>query len=63
MKETNTTVYEQSIKSLKLEINDLRKQQDRLHDLLERGIYDEETFTKRYKISPVDWVSCTKLSI
>ncbi|WP_028777047.1 recombinase family protein [Shimazuella kribbensis] len=45
--DSNTNIYEQTMKSLKIEINDLRKQQDRLHDLLERGIYDEDTFIAR----------------
>lgn len=46
-KDTHAAIYEQTIKNLKIEINDLRKQQDRLHDLLERGIYDEDTFISR----------------
>ncbi|SFI99579.1 Site-specific DNA recombinase [Thermoflavimicrobium dichotomicum] len=40
-------VYQMTIKSIQEEIRSLQKQKQRLHDLLERGIYDEETFLDR----------------
>ncbi len=35
------------IKSLRIELSNLSKQRDNLHDLLERGIYDADTFLAR----------------
>jgi DNA invertase Pin-like site-specific DNA recombinase len=40
-------VMRNGIKRLKTECAELRKQRDRLHDLLERGIYDTDTFLER----------------
>ncbi|SHE40390.1 Site-specific DNA recombinase [Seinonella peptonophila] len=40
-------IYEITIKSLTEEIEQLQSQKDRLHDFLERGIYDEDTFLSR----------------
>lgn len=39
-----------SISDLKRQISTLNKQKDSLHDLLEQGVYDIETFTKRGKL-------------
>ncbi|MFC4077187.1 recombinase family protein [Salinithrix halophila] len=41
------TAREQAIKSLEKELTELEGQRERLHDLLERGIYDDETFMER----------------
>jgi len=41
---------ETAIKNLRQELKNLEHQRGRLHDLLERGIYDEETFLERYKV-------------
>lgn len=37
-----------ALRSLERERKELEGQKDRLHDLLERGIYDEETYHERY---------------
>lgn len=36
-----------AVKSLEKEFDELVKQRDRLHDFLERGVYDEETYLER----------------
>ena len=41
------TVYENSIKPLESELSNLEKQKNNLHDLLERGIYDVDTYMER----------------
>jgi site-specific DNA recombinase len=38
---------EAAVKSLERELADLEKQKERLHDFLERGIYDEDTYLER----------------
>ena len=40
-------VLEKSVRRLQAEIGELRKQRGALHDLLERGVYDAETFAER----------------
>lgn len=40
-------LYQVTIKNLQQELKNLETQKDRLHDLLERGIYDEETYISR----------------
>ena len=42
-----TMVLEKSVRSLRAEIGRLCKQRDNLHDLLERGVYDTDTFLER----------------
>jgi hypothetical protein len=42
-------LYEITIKNLQTELKNLETQKGRLHDLLERGIYDEETYLVRSK--------------
>lgn len=40
-------VYKNSIKSLESELSNLEKQKNSLHDFLERGIYDIDTYLER----------------
>lgn len=40
-------IKKKSFKVLERELKELENQKERLHDLLERGIYDEETYLKR----------------
>lgn len=42
-----TELYEVSLKNLNQELRNLENQKGRLHDLLERGIYDENTYLER----------------
>lgn len=42
-------LYENSIKSLESELLNLEKQKNSLHDFLERGIYDVDTYLDRSK--------------
>jgi hypothetical protein len=42
-------VYQMTIKNIQEEIKSLQNQKSKLHDLLEREIYDEETFLQRSK--------------
>ena len=42
--------YEQVIRSLENQLQEEKKTKERLYDLLERGIYDEETFLNRSSI-------------
>lgn len=44
---TSVQVMKDGIRRMKTEIGELNKQRDHLHDLLERGIYDTETFLER----------------
>lgn len=44
---TSIQVLKDGVKRLKAEIGELNKQRDHLHDLLERGIYDTDTFLER----------------
>lgn len=48
-KQTNNDIElkEQAMKSLERELAESEKQKSRLHDFLERGIYDEETYLER----------------
>lgn len=41
--------YEIAIKTIEEELSKLKSQKDKLHDLVERGIYDEQTFIERNK--------------
>lgn len=45
--ENNMSVYQLNLANLKKELQELYKQKENLHDLLERNIYDVETFVKR----------------
>ncbi|MDT8901883.1 recombinase family protein [Anaeroselena agilis] len=45
--DTIATVKEQTLKSLNKELQEMEKQKSSLHDFLERGIYDEQTFLDR----------------
>lgn len=45
--DTVITMRETSLKNLQKELSDLQQQKDRLHDFLERGIYDEATYLER----------------
>ncbi len=40
-------VYQTSLKNLEQELKNLNDQKGRLHDLLERGIYDDDTYIER----------------
>ncbi len=42
-------IKKRALTNLQNELNELEKQKNRLHDLLERGIYDEETYLDRSK--------------
>lgn len=44
---SSVSVLEQSVRRLQAEIGELQKQRGNLHDLLERGIYDTDTFLER----------------
>lgn len=44
---TNEDVYKKNIETLEKEILELQKQKLRLHDFLEQGVYDVETFLQR----------------
>lgn len=44
---TQLELYEVTIKNLQQELKNLETQKGRLHDFLERGIYDEETYIQR----------------
>ncbi|TMZ39456.1 recombinase family protein, partial [Klebsiella pneumoniae] len=47
-KEDNALQIKQNaLKNLERELKELEKQKGRLHDFLERGIYDEETYLER----------------
>jgi len=45
-----STIKENSLKKLQVEKNNLQQQKNSLHDFLERGIYDEETFLERSQL-------------
>lgn len=45
--ESKEELKKNALLSLENELNELNKQKNRLHDLLERGIYDEETYLER----------------
>jgi site-specific DNA recombinase len=45
--ETGLALKEMAVTNLRKESEELVKQRDRLHDFLERGIYDEETYLDR----------------
>lgn len=45
--ESHLEVYELTIHSVQDELKKLEKQKDKLHDFLERGIYDDDTFLER----------------
>jgi DNA invertase Pin-like site-specific DNA recombinase len=47
--DSHLEVFELTIQSLQDELKKLEKQKDKLHDFLERGIYDDETFLERSK--------------
>lgn len=47
---TRYDVLKQSIDEVQSELNQLRTQQNNLHDLLERGIYDGDTFLERNSV-------------
>lgn len=47
MPQSSLAVMKNEEKRLKTEIGELHKQRDNLHDLLERGIYDTDTFLSR----------------
>lgn len=47
--ENNTALYNKNIASLEKEIGDLKQQKLNLHDLLEKGVYDINTFIERSK--------------
>lgn len=49
MNKTPIVVPESIINELENELKDLEKQQNNLHDFLERGIYDVDTYLKRNK--------------
>ena len=49
-KDKSIEVKEKALKKAEAEIAALEKQRDSLHDLLERGIYDTDTFLERSKI-------------
>jgi len=49
-KTTGIAVHRQAIRKLDTEIQTLQKQQERLHDLLEQGIYDTDKFLERSRI-------------
>jgi chromosome segregation ATPase len=40
-------IRRKALQNLEKELSELEKQKGRLHDLLERGVYDEETFLER----------------
>lgn len=42
-------IKEKSLRGLKTEFAELAQQRDRLHDLLEKQIYDEQTYRERFK--------------
>ena len=44
---SSVRVLEKSVRRLEAEIGELNKQRGALHDLLERGVYDAETFAER----------------
>ena len=46
---SNLNLLNQQIENLKKELNELLKQNDNIHDLLEKGIYDIDTFLVRSK--------------
>ena len=43
----DTLSYSDEIKALQDSLNELKKQKNKLHDLLERGVYDVDTFIER----------------
>lgn len=43
------TMYRQALQNLDKELSNLARQRDKLHDLLERGVYDTDTFLERGK--------------
>ena len=55
----------QTIKNIETELNELTKQQTRLFELLERGIYDENTFKERSLIvnNRLEELTNTKLTL
>lgn len=55
-------INKSALSSLQREFDELEKQKNRLHDLLERGIYDEETFLERSN-RLAERINQTRLSI
>lgn len=49
-KQTNTDNLKESLSGLELELLDLKKRKDKLHDFLESGIYTAETYIERSKV-------------
>lgn len=49
LKKTNIK-YKKMIDKLNIEINNIKTQKSRLHDLLEQGVYDSETFLNRQNV-------------
>jgi DNA invertase Pin-like site-specific DNA recombinase len=48
-----TDIKQAAIKNLERELEELEKQKDKLHDFLERGIYNEETYLERSQLLAV----------
>jgi len=46
---SNIEIHKTALKNLKTELTELQKQKDSLHNLLERGIYDTNTYLTRYE--------------
>ncbi|MFR3370094.1 MAG: recombinase family protein, partial [Clostridioides difficile] len=46
-KDSNIEFQKRVLKGLETELKELGKQKNKLYDLLERGIYDEDTFIER----------------
>lgn len=45
----NITLQQKALEKKEQQINDLHRQKNNLHDLLEKGIYDIDTFLERQK--------------
>jgi DNA invertase Pin-like site-specific DNA recombinase len=55
-------IRRKALQNLEKELSELEKQKGRLHDLLERGIYDEETFLERSR-TITERIDTTKTAI
>jgi DNA invertase Pin-like site-specific DNA recombinase len=55
-------VRKQALETLKRELQELEQQKERLHDFLERGVYDVDTYLERSKVL-ADRIATTKESI